>query len=91
MTKIKSHRVISSLSGFNDNWRPLVDVDISLVLDILLPRHVVRGGEAECPSTRIWGTVAKWRPRKAKMLCISAASLRIIRSKEILYSGPQFR
>ena len=45
---MKSHRVISSLSGFNDNWRPLVDVDISLVLDILLPRHVVRGGEAEC-------------------------------------------
>ena len=48
MTKMNSHRVISSLSGFNDNWRPLVDVDISLVLDISLPRHVVRGGEAKC-------------------------------------------
>ena len=42
------------------------------------------------PSSRIWGTLAKWRPRNAKMLCSSATFFKISRSKEILKPGPQF-
>ena len=45
-----SHRIVSFKPGFNDNLRPNVRDDLRLVLYTLLPSHIVRGGEAQCPA-----------------------------------------
>ena len=45
-----SHRIVSFKPGFNDNLRPNVRDDLSLVLYTLFPSHIVGGCEAKCPA-----------------------------------------
>ena len=52
MTKFTPHRVVSCKLGFNEDFDPGVDVDLSLVLHSLLPSQGVGPGEAKCPAVQ---------------------------------------